>query len=83
MRFLLPERTKPGGLIEDRSKEHSPSKTTDWTNIDRSAPALIMLLGNYRGAEGEIQKVYPGSQRVEGPLVAGHSAYVAIFVAPH
>ena len=82
MRFLLPERTKPGGLIEDRSREHSASRTTDWTNIDRSAPAVIMLIGNYRGAEGEIQRMYPGSQRVEGPVIAGASAYVALLVPP-
>jgi len=82
VRYLVPDRSLAEGNIEDRSKEFAPQGQDGFDNLDRSRPALIVLLGTYIDQAPAIAARYPGARIFDGPTIRNSPSFVALRVPP-
>lgn len=81
-RYLVAGRKLGDGTLEDRSDEFG--KTKGFGDIDRSRPAVIVLMGKYmEQQDATVGQLYPEATRTAGvEIVPGKPAYVAYAIPP-
>jgi 4-amino-4-deoxy-L-arabinose transferase-like glycosyltransferase len=83
VRYLVPDRSTEDGSMEDRSNEFArQGAPAGFEDLDRSRPAVIVLVGAYRQYADSIAARYPEAQVLDGPLVAGQPSFIALRIPP-
>ncbi|MBF6600270.1 MAG: glycosyltransferase family 39 protein [Dehalococcoidia bacterium] len=83
VQYLLPGRRIGDGTIEDRSTRFArPGAVTGYGNIDRTKPALIVLVDRYEADAATVASRYPDANRTNGPAVNGARSFIAFSLPP-
>ncbi|HYM15967.1 MAG TPA: glycosyltransferase family 39 protein [Dehalococcoidia bacterium] len=78
VQYLVPNRALGDGTLEDRSKEFS--KITGYGGLDRTHPALIVLMNNYMQDADKVAAEYPEAKKLVGATVNRLPAFIAFSI---
>jgi hypothetical protein len=84
VQYLVPDKSMAAGDMEDRSEQFVLEGTpAGFANLDRSRPAVIVLVGSYLAQGDALADQYPDAEVLDGPLLDdGEPSFVALRLPP-